>query len=204
MKSSPDPGPDPGLEIHVVRHGETEWALTGQHTGISNVGLTANGEAQARALAAYPRPFPFTQVLASPRQRAHCTWALSGWSTDVETDAELGEWDYGDYEALTTADIRRDRPGWSVWRDGCPGGESPDEVGARADRVIARLRMGEGRIAVFSHGQFGRVLAMRWVGWDVADGRRLLFDPAHVGVLGYEPGDARVPVLKRWNTTPST
>jgi probable phosphoglycerate mutase len=176
------------LQIWFIRHGETAWSQTGQHTGRTDLPLTPQGQAMARALATTLQGLRFTLVLTSPRLRARSTCALAGQGAAAQTDADLAEWDYGDDEGLRTADIHRQRPGWDVWRDGCPGGESPADVGARADQVIGRLAGCSGAVLLFSHGQFGRVLAARWIGLPVAQGRHFATDPASIGILGHELG----------------
>ena len=143
-------------------------------------------------------------MLVSPRQRAHRTCELAGFGAQAQSDADLAEWDYGDFEGLRSDEIHKDHPGWNLFRDGCPGGESPEQVAARADRLIARIRSMEGMVALFSHGHFGRSLAARWVSLPVVDGQRLLLDPASLGVLGYEHGDPATPVIELWNYPPAT
>jgi probable phosphoglycerate mutase len=187
-------------QVYFIRHGETAWSLSGQHTSRTDVPLIEKGERQARALAERLRPIPFAQVLTSPRQRARQTCALAGLEAAAAIEPDLVEWDYGDYEGLRTAEILARRPGWELFRDGCPGGESPDEVATRADRLIARLRMMGGAIAVFSHGHFGRVLAGRWIGLTVIQSERLLLNPASVSILSYEHNRAEEPVIALWNS----
>jgi len=147
---------NPPLQLFVIRHGETEWALTGQHTGVSEIPLTAHGEDEARALAPTFRGLAFTRVLVSPRQRARRTCELAGLGAAAQTEPSLAEWGYGDYEGLTPAEIDQRRPGWEVFRDGCPGGESPEQVADRADRLLQNLSGLSGNVALFTHGRNGR------------------------------------------------
>jgi broad specificity phosphatase PhoE len=189
--------------VYVVRHGETAWSKSGKHTGRTEISLSDEGERKARLLGERLKPLHFTRVLVSPRQRALRTCDLAGLGTGAETDPDLAEWDYGDYEGLLSADILRARPGWNLFRDGCPNGESPDQVASRADRLLARVRSMEGRVALFSHGHFSRVLAVRWVGLPVRDGEFLLFDTASLGVLSYEHQNPSSPVIGRWNIPPA-
>jgi len=160
------------LRLYVVRHGETEWSLTGQHTGSTDIALTARGEQQACELGPWLRDNRFARVLTSPRQRARRTCELAGLAATAAIEPDLAEWDYGDYEGLLSPDIRKGRPGWNVFRDGCPGGEMPALVSARADRLIAHLGTLDGDVALFTHGQFGGVLAARWIGLAVAEAQR--------------------------------
>jgi probable phosphoglycerate mutase len=185
--------------VYVVRHGETEWSKSGRHTGRTEIPLSAQGELNARRLAATLALVAFSAVLTSPRQRARRTCELAGVGAGAVSDPDLAEWDYGDYEGLTSAEILAARPGWELFRDGCPGGETPSQVAARADRLIARVRSMQGNVALFSHGHFGRVLAVRWAGLPVGAGERLLLDTACLGVLSYEHGNPAAPVIARWN-----
>ena len=196
----PDAGV-PDVRLYLVRHGETEWSLSGRHTGRTDLALTAHGESQARALRAALQAVQFARVFTSPAQRARSTCALAGLAAAAETEPDLAEWDYGDDEGLRSADIRKQRPGWNVYRDGCPGGESPGQVAARADRLLGRLRGLGGNVALFSHGQFGCSLAARWIGLPVAAGQHLQFDPASFGVLAFNPSHPGLPVIAHWNTT---
>ena len=190
--------------LYLVRHGETEWSLSGQHTGRSDIPLTKAGEAGARALAPRLAEISFAHVLTSPRQRARRTCELAGLGSAADVEADLAEWDYGDYEGKRSVDIRKDRPGWDVFRDGCPHGEAPTQVADRADRLIARLQALGGNIALFSHGHFGRVLAMRWIGLPVLEGQHFSLDPASLSILGYNSSHPGVPVILLWNAAPST
>jgi probable phosphoglycerate mutase len=188
-------------EAVSVRHAETEWTRSGRHTGRTDLPLTDGGRAAARGLAPKLREWRFERALVSPLRRARETCELCGLGDIAQTREDLAEWDYGDYEGLTTAQIHDQRPGWNLWRDGCPGGESPAQVGARADRVIAELGQLEGAVAVFSHGHILRVLGARWIEQPPALGARLALSTAAICVLGFERDTA---VLARWNdTTPA-
>jgi probable phosphoglycerate mutase len=187
------------MRIFLIRHGETEWSLSGQHTGITDIPLTAHGETQAASLVPRLKGVAFSHVFASPRQRARRTCELAGLGAQAVTEPAVAEWDYGDYEGRRSADIRRDRPDWAIFRDGCPGGESPGQISARADGVIDRLSKLDGDIAVFSHGQFGCVLAARWIGLPVVEGERFAFGPACLSILGYHPSHPDVRVIELWN-----
>jgi probable phosphoglycerate mutase len=187
------------LRLYLIRHGETEWSLSGQHTGRSDIPLTAHGEDAARALAPRVRDISFSRVLTSPRQRAQRTCELAGLGNKAEIEPDLAEWDYGEYEGRRSRDIREERPGWMVFRDGCPGGEMPAQISARADRFIARSGAMHGNVAVFSHGQFGCVLAARWIGLPIIEARHFSFGPAAVSVLGYNPHHPEVAVIALWN-----
>jgi broad specificity phosphatase PhoE len=185
---------------YLGRHGETAWSLSGQHTGRTDLPLTERGERNARALGERLRGLVFARVFTSPLQRAVRTCELAGFAAMAEIDPDLVEWDYGQYEGRRTADILAQRPGWQLFRDGCPGGESPDEVGARADRVMARVRALKDNVLIFSSGHFLRVLAARWLGLDAAGGRYLLLSTASLSTLGYEHNLAE-PVIRLWNET---
>ncbi|MCX7277802.1 MAG: histidine phosphatase family protein [Burkholderiales bacterium] len=193
---------DPTLQLFLIRHGETAWSLSGQHTGVTDLPLTMRGEHMARALVTVLRHSSFSQVLTSPRLRARRTCALAGLASTAETVPDLAEWDYGEYESLRTHEIRGRRPDWDIWRDGCPGGETPTAVSARADRLIDRLRRLSGNVALFSHGQFGRVLATRWIELAVQEGRHFVLDPASVSILGLDREQALRPVIALWNAVP--
>ncbi len=187
--------------LYLIRHGETAWSLTGQHTSRTDVALTPKGEQDARQLAERLRPVRFSEVLTSPRLRARHTCELAGFGTRSKIDPDLAEWEYGDYEGLRSTEIHQARPGWSIYRDGCPNGESPAEVSARADRLLARVRTREGKIALFSHGHFGRVLATRWIGAPLEEARHLLLNPASVSILAYEHDNPDAAVIALWNQT---
>jgi probable phosphoglycerate mutase len=183
-------------EVVLVRHAETEWSRAGRHTGRTDLPLTDRGRSLAVELAAKLAQRRFELVLVSPARRARETCELCGLGELASVREDLQEWDYGDYEGLTSAQIQAQRPGWSLWRDGCPGGESPAAVGARADRVISELRAARGEVAVFSHGHMLRVLGARWVELTPAHGARLRLATGAVCVLGYEH---EVQALTRWS-----
>jgi broad specificity phosphatase PhoE len=185
-------------EIVLVRHAETEWSLDGRHTGRSDIPLTENGRAAARTLAGLLRAWRFATVLVSPSTRARETCDLCGLGADAQSRETLLEWDYGAYEGRTTPEIQSERPGWMLWRDGCPEGEDAAAVGARADSVIAELRTLEGPVAIFSHGHMLRVLGARWIDLDPAAGAHLGLSTGAVCVLDHE---RQTPVLSRWNET---
>jgi broad specificity phosphatase PhoE len=183
-------------EIVLVRHGETEWSRAGRHTGLTDVLLTARGRRDAEAVGSRLRERSFALVVTSPLTRALETCRLAGYGESAERWPELAEWDYGGYEGLTTAEIRATRPGWTLWRDGVPDGETIVQVAARADLVISRLRSVGGTVAVFAHGHLLRVLAARWLGLAPADGRLFALDPATISSLGY---DHETAVIRLWN-----
>jgi probable phosphoglycerate mutase len=186
-------------QIFLIRHGETQWSLTGQHTGRTDVPLTANGENRATQLRERLQGIRFAGVLTSPLQRARRTCELAGFGANARLEPDLQEWDYGDYEGRTSAEIRSQHPGWNVFLDGCPGGESVEQISRRADRVLAGLRSADERVALFSHGHMLRVLAVRWVGLPVAAGRHFPLETASVSILGYEDHDRKTPVITLWN-----
>jgi broad specificity phosphatase PhoE len=183
-------------EVWLVRHGATEWSENGRHTGRSDIPLVDEGFRQAERLRSRLAAQRFQLVLSSPLQRAVETARMAGFETGLELDPDLAEWDYGEYDGLTTAQIRERNPGWVLWETGGPGGETPEQVGARADRVVARLRQAAGNVLVFSHGHFLRVLAIRWLGLAPSAGRHLYLGTAGMGVLGDE---RETPVLGAWN-----
>jgi probable phosphoglycerate mutase len=185
-------------EITLVRHGETEWSASGKHTGRTDIPLTPAGEEAARKLAGRLQGLSFQAVWSSPSQRAFDTSRLAGFGAASLKKDDLAEWDYGAYEGLTTKQILAERPGWSVFRDGCPQGEGPADVGVRADRIIAELRAISGSVLIFSSAHFLRVLAARWVGVPPQGGAYLVLDTASVSVLGYEH-DLAEPVIRKWN-----
>jgi probable phosphoglycerate mutase len=187
---------DSGPELWLVRHGETEWSRLGRHTGRTDIALTDAGRAQAAAVARKLSGHEFAMVLSSPLSRALDTARLAGFGDRVETADDLLEWDYGADEGLTTPEIRRERPGWTVWRNGPKDGETADEVAARVDRVIERVRAAEGNVLVFAHGHLLRVLAARWLGEPPTEGRLFALSTATVSVLGWERETA---VIERWN-----
>jgi broad specificity phosphatase PhoE len=185
-------------ELWLVRHGETEWTVTKQHTGRTDIELTPDGEQQARSLETLLAQHPFAAVFTSPLQRARQTAALAGFE-DAQVDGDLHEVDYGEYEGRTTAEIREERPDWLLWRDGSPGGESMDDVGARADQVLERLEAVDGNELVFGHGHFSRVLGARSLGLPASEGRLLILGPGSISVVGHEHGARAV---KHWNWQP--
>lgn len=187
-------------QIYLIRHGETAWSLTGQHTGRTDVPLTENGERQALNLRGRLQGSAFTHVLTSPLQRANRTCELAGFGATAQSIPDLMEWDYGDYEGKTTVTIREQQPGWNVFQQGCPHGESVEQVADRADRVVARLRQLDGVVAVFSHGHFLRALAVRWVGLPLLAARHFTLDTASISILGYENHSPDNPVISVWNS----
>jgi broad specificity phosphatase PhoE len=184
--------------VYLVRHGETAWSITGQHTGRTDLALTSRGEEQARALGPRLKDLKFDHVLSSPLRRALRTCELAGFTGVATLDQDLLEWDYGQYEGRTLAEIRRERPEWELFRDGCPGGESVLQITQRVDQVVSRLRALEGNVLIFSSGHVLRVLAARWIDGSAALGRRLVLDPACVCVLGYDHGGTDS-VIRLWN-----
>ena len=184
------------MTIVIVRHGETEWSLSGQHTSRTDLPLLEEGRRRAQALAGELADHSFSLVLCSPMLRARQTCELAGFGELAQIEDELVEWQYGEYEGLTTPEIRERNPEWNVWRDGCPGGERPDEVGGRADRVLARLRGADGDALAFAHGHILRVVTARWLAMEPAAGARFLFKAGAIAVLGYE---RETEVLERWN-----
>jgi broad specificity phosphatase PhoE len=189
--------------VCLARHGETAWSLSGQHTGLTDLPLTERGESEARSLA--PRlqgmklkDMAFSKVFTSPLQRAVRTCELAAFGDRSEIDPDLVEWNYGEYEGLRTAEIRERRPTWRLFRDGCPGGESPDQIGARADRVVARIRSINESVLLFSSGHFLRVLAARWLGLDAGGGASFVLETASLSILGYEH-DLSEPAIRLWN-----
>lgn len=184
--------------VYLARHGETAWSLSGQHTGRTDLPLTERGERQARALGQRLRGASFVKVFSSPSQRARRTAELAGFGGPAEIDPDLAEWDYGQYEGRRTADILAERPGWFLFRDGCPGGETPDQVAARADRVVERVGAVHGNVLMFASAHILRVLAARWLGLEAAGGRYLLLDTSSLSILGYEHNLAE-PAIRLWN-----
>lgn len=186
--------------IYLARHGETAWSLSGQHTGLTDLPLTDRGERNARALGERLRGLSVVKVFTSPLQRAARTCELAGLGAAAVVDRDLVEWDYGAYEGRRTDEIRAERPGWRLFRDGCPGGESPHQVGARADRVVSRVRGLEGDVLLFSSGHFLRVLAARWLALEPAGGQYFLLGTASLSALSYEHTLAQ-PAIRLWNDT---
>lgn len=183
-------------QVYLIRHGETEWSLSGRHTGITDIPLTENGRRAAKRLETALTKETFTAVLTSPLERARKTSELAGFGGRAEIEFDLMEWNYGEYEGLTSKQIREKVPGWILFRDGCPGGESPEQIGARVDRVIARVRAVDGRVALFAHGHIFRVFAARWLGLPVVAGCHFLLDTATLNILGY---DREIPAVTTWN-----
>jgi len=184
------------VQIVLIRHGETEWSLGGQHTSRTDLPLLEVGRERAAALGPRLAEWDFAVVLTSPLRRARETCELAGYGDRAEIYEALREWDYGEYEGLTTAQIQEQRPDWSLWRDGCPGGEQPDEVGARADRVIERMRGAGGDVLAFAHGHIFRVLTARWIALPPAGGARLALEAGAVSVLGFE---RETEVIQLWD-----
>ena len=184
--------------VYLARHGETAWTLSGQHTGLTDLPLTERGERNARRLEERLRGLSFAKVFTSPLQRARRTCELAGFGAVAEIDQDLVEWNYGEYEGRRTADIRQERPDWELFRDGCPGGESPAPGRARADRVIKRVRAVHGDVLLFSSGHFMRVLATRWLGLEVTVARRFMLSTASLSALSYEH-ELSQPVIRLWD-----
>jgi broad specificity phosphatase PhoE len=185
--------------VYLARHGETDWSLSGQHTGLTDLPLTERGERNAGRLSERLRKTEFAKVFTSPLKRAVRTSELAGFGAVAEIDPDLMEWNYGRYEGRRTAEILVERPGWLLFRDGCPGGEAPEQVGARADRVVSRVRAVQGNVLLFSSGHFLRVLAARWLGHPAQAGKFLMLSTASLGVLGYEHNSPAEPVIRLWN-----
>ena len=192
----------PPLRLHLIRHGETEWSLSGQHTGTSDIPLTPHGEEEARGLVPWLRTRQFLRVLTSPRQRARRTCELAGLGASAETTQDLAEWNYGEYEGKRSAEIAQINPGWNIFENGCPGGETPAQVAARADRLIASLEALHGDVALFSHGHFSMVIATRWIGLPVVEGQHLALSTASLSILGYAAHHP-VRVIALWNAAPA-
>lgn len=190
-------------QLYLIRHGETEWSLSGQHTGITDIPLTARGEAEARELARRLRGIPFARVLTSPRLRARRTCELAALDSAPEIAPDLAEWNYGDYEGKRSAEILQAEAGWNIFRDGGPNGETPAQVSDRADRLITRLRKLRGNVALFTHGHFGRVLAVRWIRLPVTAGQHFQLGTASLSILSHDPHHREVPVIMLWNANSS-
>ena len=184
--------------LYLARHGETEWSLSGQHTGLTDLPLTKRGECNARRLGERLKALEFARVFTSPLQRAKRTSELAGFGARAEVDRDLVEWNYGKYEGLTSAQILQERPDWDLFRDGCPGGESPAQIGERAERVVQRIRSVAGEVLLFSSGHFIRVLTACWLGLGADGGRYFLLNPASLSALSYEHNLNR-PTVKLWN-----
>ena len=186
--------------IYLARHGETAWSVTGQHTGVTDLPLTERGERNATRLGERLAGPVFAKVLTSPSQRAARTCELAGFGEAAGVDRDLVEWNYGDYEGLLTAEIHAKRPDWDLFRDGCPNGESPEQIGARADRVVNRVRVIKGNVLIFSSGHFLRVFAARWLGLEPAAGKFFMLNTASLSALSYER-EVSHPAIQFWNTT---
>ena len=184
------------MNVFAIRHGETEWSLGGQHTGTTDIPLTDKGRPLAERMRPALAREAFALVLCSPMQRSRETCALTGLGDKAVIDADLAEWNYGQYEGLTPKQIQERRPGWLIFRDGCPGGESPEQVGVRVDRVIERARAAQGDVALFAHGHVLRVLAARWIGQPAGSGQHFLLDTGTLCILGYYHD---IPAVKAWN-----
>ena len=189
---------EPYPVIYLARHGETAWSLSGQHTGLTDLPLTKDGEDAARRLGERLKGLSVTKVFTSPLQRAARTCELAGFGAVAQFDPDLVEWNYGKYEGLRTSEIQRIRPDWKLFRDGCPGGETLDQIGTRADRVVNRVRALNGNVLLFSSGHFLRVLAARWLRLEPAAGRYFVLGTASLSALGYEH-DISEPVVQLWN-----
>ncbi len=186
--------------VYLARHGETAWTVTGQHTGLTDLPLTGRGEDNARRLGELLRQLTFARVFTSPLLRAMRTCELAGFKSVAETDRDLVEWDYGEYEGRLTVDILRERPDWQLFRDGCPGGESPQQVAARADCVVSRVKAVTGNVLLFSSGHFLRVLATRWIEIEPVNGQSLMLGTASLSALSYENSRSQ-PAIRFWNDT---
>jgi len=187
--------------VYLARHGETAWTISRQHTGVTDLPLTAQGEAEALRLGERLERLTFAAVLTSPLRRAVRTCEMAGFGSAADVEPDLVEWNYGVYEGRTSAEIHAERPDWQLFRDGCPGGESPDQVGARADRVVRRVRAIEGNVLLFSSGHFLRVFAARWLGLEPGAGRYFVLGTASLSAVGYEH-DRSEPVIRFWDETP--
>jgi len=187
--------------VYLARHGETAWTISGQHTGLTDLPLTERGERTARRLGERLKGLTFAAVLTSPLQRAARTCELAGFKSVAEVDKDLVEWDYGEYEGRRTVDIRKERPDWELFRDGCPGGESPQQVSVRADRIVQRVRAISGDVLIFTSGHFMRVLATRWLGLEpTVNCKFFMLSTASLSAVGYEHTLSR-PVIRLWNET---
>ncbi|MBA3957005.1 MAG: histidine phosphatase family protein [Parachlamydiaceae bacterium] len=183
--------------VYLIRHGETEWSLSGQHTGTTDIPLTENGKQEAKLFQPFFAHMPLSLVLTSPLTRARTTCELADLGGQAKIDRDLMEWNYGEYEGLTTKQIHETSPNWMLFRDGCPGGETPEQVSERVDRLIAKIRTVDGNIALFAHGHILRVLAVRWLGFPILEGCHFLLDPATLSILSYYYG---IPAIKQWNS----
>jgi len=183
-------------QVFAIRHGETEWSRSGRHTGTTDIPLTERGREAARKLEPILSRTEFNHVLSSPLSRARVTCELAGFGRLMEIDRDLVEWNYGEYEGLTPEAIEQRVPGWMIFTDGCPGGETPVQIGLRVDRLIAKIRRVPGQVALFAHGHLLRVLAARWLGFPPARGSHFLLDTSTLSILGYY---REIPAVKRWN-----
>jgi broad specificity phosphatase PhoE len=183
-------------KVYLLRHGETDWSLSGRHTGVTDLPLTENGRVAARLLKSVLAAETFALILTSPLNRARETCELAGFGERAKVDPDLVEWNYGEYEGLTTKEIHLTRPGWSIFRDGCPGGEAPEQVAVRADRVLGKIRTTDGNVALFAHGHIFRVFAARWINLPASYGEHFLLDTATLNILGYYNNS---PAIKIWN-----
>lgn len=190
--------------LWFIRHGETAWSLSGQHTGRTDIALTTHGEAEATELGHHLRKIRFSHVLTSPRQRAERTCELAGLGRTAEIEPDLSEWDYGDYEGQRSADICKAQPGWDIFRHGCPHGEAPEQISDRVDRLIDRLAALTGNVALFSHGQVGAVLAARWIGLTVIHAEHFSLGPASLSILSHNPHHPKVRIIELWNAAPAS
>ncbi len=188
------------LRLYLIRHGETEWSLSGQHSGRADISLTSHGEDEARTVGQRLRNIPFAHVLTSPLPRAQQTCALAALGPTPRIAADLAEWDNGDDEGRTSAEILSSRPDWNLFRDGSPNGETPAQISDRADRFIIQVRALDGNVALFSHSHFGRVLAARWIGLFVVQAQHLLLNTASISVLCYEHERTDQPAIALWNS----
>jgi broad specificity phosphatase PhoE len=186
-------------DVYLVRHGETQWSVSGQHTGLTDLPLTESGEEQARRLRTRLTTTVFAKVFSSPLQRAMRTCQLAGYGSAVDADPDLIEWNYGDYEGKTRPQILAQRPGWLIFRDGCPNGESPIDIGIRADRVLSRFGEVDGNVLVFSSGHFLRVLMARWLGLEPSGGRYFKLGTATLSVIGYDHNNRAEPLIRLLN-----
>lgn len=187
--------------IFLLRHGETEWSQLGRHTGNTELPLMPRGEDDARRIRPRLQKITFDHVLCSPRLRARQTCELAGFAAQAIIEDDLREWNYGDYEGLTAAEIATKQPAWSIYKEGCPGGESAADITARADRLCAKLAGLSGNVAVFSHGHFLRILTTRWVGWPIMNANNLLLSTASLSILGYNHNRRDRPIIALWNET---
>ena len=187
------------LRLFIMRHGETKWSLSGQHTGLTDLPLTEQGEEEARQLGKRIRDVEFSSVFASPLMRASRTCQLAGLGEMAQHSPDLVEWDNGDYEGITTAQILSSRPGWDIFRDGCPAGEMPDQVSERADRFIRSTQSLQGNVALFTHGHFARALAARWIGMPVEYGTHFTLGTAAVSIVSHQHNPPHLPIIELWN-----